>query len=73
MPQVPKSVSDIARGDPSLLTENPSTRPDASSVLMASSIMAGMGRLGRGSGEAFRAPRRQKASKGSGRTHSMLK
>jgi hypothetical protein len=65
MPTVPKLDPSQTQGDPGLLSDQaPGTRPDASSVLMASSLMANMGRLGHGAGESLRAPKRQKGAKG---------
>lgn len=65
MPQVPKAVAEALGGsNPGLLSDQPSSqKPDASSILMASSLMAGMGRLGRSSGASLSAPKRQKGSK----------
>jgi hypothetical protein len=45
-----------------LSDQPPSQRPDASSILMASSLMAGMGKLGRGGGESLRAPKKQRGT-----------
>jgi len=67
MPTVPKALLEqvgLGEGNPSLLSNQPaSQRPDASSVLMASSMMANAGKIGRGSGESLKAPKRQKGSK----------
>lgn len=66
MPQVPKALLEAMGEGPnqSLLSNQPaSQRPDASSVLMASSMMANAGRIGRGSGESLRGPRAQKGTK----------
>lgn len=65
MPQVPKAMAaELGGNSQGLLSDQPaSQRPDASSVLMASSLMASMGRLGRGSGESLRAPKGQKGSR----------
>ena len=67
MPTVPKSLMAAAAmggNTPGLLSDQPaSQRPDASSVLMASSMMANSGRIGRGSGESLRGPKAQKGTK----------
>lgn len=65
MPQVPKAALEALGGsNQGLLSDQPaSQRPDASSVLMASSLMASMGKLGRGSGESLKAPKGQKGSR----------
>ena len=60
MPQVPQAEG---KG---LLAEDTSTKPDATSILKAVSVMQQMGRLGpgRGSGESLRVgPRKAKGSK----------
>jgi hypothetical protein len=64
MPQVPKAMLETMGGQgKGLLTDTPaSQQPDASSILMASSLMAGMGKLGRGSGESLRSPKKQKGT-----------
>jgi hypothetical protein len=64
MPTVPKAALEALGGsNPGLLTDQPpGQRPDASSILMASSLMAGMGKLGRGSGESLRTPKKQKGT-----------
>lgn len=67
MPTVPKALMEavgMGEGNPSLLSnQSASQRPDASSVLMASSMMASAGRIGRGAGASLAAPRRQKGTK----------
>lgn len=75
MPQVPydqKSLEGIAN-PPGLLVNEKSTRPDASSIMMATSVMAAQGRLGRGQGDVLSHPRRPKGSKGGGRTKSLMR
>jgi hypothetical protein len=64
MPQVPKAALEALGGsNQGLLSDQPaSQKPDASSILMASSLMASMGRLGRGSGESLRTPKKQKGT-----------
>jgi hypothetical protein len=64
MPTVPKAALEALGGsNQGLLSDAPpGQKPDASSILMASSLMAGMGRLGRGSGESLRAPKKQKGT-----------
>jgi hypothetical protein len=64
MPTVPKAAMEALGGsNQGLLSDQPpSQKPDASSILMASSLMAGMGKLGRGGGESLRAPKKQKGT-----------
>ena len=75
MPTVPKGMLDPSQvaSPPGLLGDDPSTRPDASSILQAASVMQGLGRIGRGRGETLGQPRRAKASKATGRTKAVLK
>lgn len=66
MPTVPKALLEAMGESPnqSLLSNQPaSQRPDASSVLMASSMMANAGRIGRSAGASISTPKRQKGTK----------
>jgi hypothetical protein len=64
MPQVPKAMAaELGGQGQGLLSDTPaSQKPDASSILMASSLMAGMGKLGRGGGESLRTPKKQRGT-----------
>lgn len=72
MPTVPTSPE--PKG---LMSEDPSSKPDANSILKAISVMHQMGRLGpagsRGAGGIEKVgPRRPKGQKGMGRTKSLV-
>lgn len=64
MPQVPKALMEAMSGKSQGLLSDQPNKPDASSVLMASSLMAGMGKIGRGKGESLRGPKKQKGTGG---------
>jgi hypothetical protein len=73
MPTVPKMMDPAATNDPAGLMGDKDTQPDATSIMMAASLMRSMGKISKGSGSSMMAPRRAKASKGSGRTKPVLR
>ena len=78
MPTVPRNLGydPQAEGGAGLMSAN---RPDASSILMAASLMHGMGRLGQGAapaggggGATIRTPRKGRSPKGTGVGRSLI-
>ena len=79
MPTVPRNLGydPQAEGSAGLMS---SARPDASSILMAASLMHGMGRLGQGAapiggggGATLRTPRAGRSPKGTGAGRSLVR
>jgi hypothetical protein len=73
MPTVPKMMDPTATNDPVGLMGDKDTQPDATSIMMAASLMRSAGKISKGSGSSPTSPHRAKAPKGSGRTKPTLR
>lgn len=72
MPKVPGMLDPSQTANPPGLMGDKDTQPDATSIMMAASLMRASGKISKGGG-AIGMPHRAKAPKGSGRTKPVLR